>query len=101
MEMEVGRRLATAREYLGLSQENVAKIMHITIEEVRVYEGRHFINPTELKPFLKLYGITKEDLYNNDKDIIKNIKGFNKLSEHDKKEVIGLFKLLKDIKKRR
>lgn len=99
--MEVGKRLAAAREYLGLSQKDVAKIIHITIEEVRVYEDRYFINPTELKPFLKLYGITKEDLYNNDKDIIKNIKGFNKLSKHDKKEVIGLFKLLKNIKKRR
>lgn len=99
--MEVGKRLATAREYLGLTQNQVANILHITIEELKIYETRHYINAVELKPFLKLYRITKEDLYNNDKDIIKNIKGFNKLSEHDKKEVIGLFKLLKDIKRRR
>lgn len=99
--MEVGKRLATAREYLGLTQNQVASVLHITIEELKIYEKRHYINAVELKPFLKLYKITKEDLYNNDEDIIKNIKGFNKLSEHDKKEVIGLFKLLKDIKKRR
>lgn len=99
--MEVGKRLATAREYLGLTQNQVASVLHITIEELKIYETRHYINAVELKPFLKLYKITKEDLYNNDEDIIKNIKGFNKLSEHDKKEVIGLFKLLKDIKKRR
>ena len=47
MEMEVGRRLAQAREYLELSQEQVADILEITIEEVRIYEGRHFINPIE------------------------------------------------------
>ena len=99
--MEVGKRLAMAREYLGLTQNQVANILHITIEELKTYETRHYINAVELKPFLKLYRITKEDLYNNDKDIIKNIKGFYKFNEHDKKEVIGLFKLLKDIKKRR
>lgn len=99
--MEVGKRLVIAREYLGLTQNQVANILHITIEELQHYEQRHYINTIELKPFLKLYGITKEDLYENDKDIIKNIKGFNKLSEHDKKEVIGLFKLLKEFKKRR
>ena len=101
MEMEVGKRLTLAREYLELTQEQVADILEITIEEVRVYEGRHFINPIELKPFLELYRITKEDLYENDKDITKNIKGFEQLSKKDKKEVIGLLKMLKEFKKRR
>lgn len=101
MEMEVGRRLAQAREYLELSQEQVADILEITIEEVRIYEGRHFINPIELKPFLELYRVTKEDLYENDKDITKYVKGFEKLSKKDKKEVVGLLRLLKEFKKRR
>lgn len=101
MEMEVGKRLVIAREYLELTQEQVASILHISLEELKIYEARHYISPVELKPFLKLYGITIEDLYENDKDITINIKGYNKLSQHDKKEVINLFKFLKEIKKRR
>ena len=54
--MEVGKRLVKAREYLDLSQNQVAAILHITIEELQIYEARHFISPVELKPFLKLYG---------------------------------------------
>ena len=99
--MEVGKRLTLAREYLELTQEQVADILEITIEEVRIYEGRHFINPIELKPFLKLYKITTADLYENDKDITKNIKGFAKLGKQDKKEVFSLLKMLKEFKKRR
>lgn len=99
--MEVGKRLALAREYLKLTQEQVADILEITIEEIRIYEGRHFINPIELKPFLELYGITTKDLYENDKDITKNIKGFEKLSKQDKKEIFNLLKMLKEFKKRR
>ena len=73
--MEVGKRLAKAREYLDLSQNQVVSILHITIEELQMYEERHYINPAELSPFLKLYGITKEDLYENGKDIedLKNL----------------------------
>ena len=95
--MEVGKRLAKAREYLDLSQNQVVSILHITIEELQMYEERHYINPTELSPFLKLYGITKEDLYENDKDI----EGLENLSKKDKKEVKSLLKLLKEFKKGR
>ena len=100
-EMEVGKRLVVAREYLELTQDQVASILHISIEQLKIYEARHYINPVELKPFLKLYGITTEDLYENNKDITKNIKGFEKLCEHDKKQVIGLIKFVRDFKKRR
>ena len=99
--MEVGKRLVVAREYLGLTQNQVASILHITIEELKIYEARHYINPVELKPFLKLYGITTEDLYKNNKDITIKIKGFNKLNKHDKKEVVNLLKFLEEFKKRR
>lgn len=99
--MEVGKRLVIAREYLGLTENQVASILHITIEELKTYEARHFISPVELKPFLKLYGITKEDLYEKDEDITIKIKGFEKLSKQDKKEVFSLLKLLKEFKKRR
>ena len=99
--MEVGKRLVKAREYLDLSQNQVAAILNITIEELQIYEARHYISPVELKPFLKLYRITTKDLYENDKDITKNIKGFEKLSKQDKKEVFSLLKMLKEFKKRR
>lgn len=101
MEMEVGKRLVKAREYLDLSQNQVAAILNITIEELQIYETRHFISSVELKPFLKLYGVTIKDLYENDKDITKNIKGFEKLSKQDKKEVFSLLQMLKEFKKRR
>ena len=95
--MEVGKRLAKAREYLDLSQNQVAAILHITIEELQIYEARHFISPVELSPFLKLYGLKKEDLYENDKDI----EDLKNLSKKDRKEVKSLLRLLQDFKKGR
>lgn len=95
--MEVGKRLAKAREYLDLSQNQVAAVLHITIEELQIYEARHYISPVELSPFLKLYGLKKEDLYENDKDI-ENLKY---LSKKDRKEVKSLLRLLQDFKKGR
>lgn len=95
--MEVGKRLVKAREYLDLSQNQVAAILHITIEELQIYEARHYISPVELSPFLKLYGLKKEDLYKNDKDI----EDLKYLSKKDKKEVKSLLRLLQDFKKGR
>lgn len=95
--MEVGKRLAKAREYLDLSQNQVAAVLHITIEELQIYEARHYISPVELSPFLKLYGLKKEDLYENDKEI----EDLKYLSKKDRKEVKGLLRLLQDFKKGR
>lgn len=95
--MEVGKKLVKAREYLDLSQNQVAAILHITIEELQIYEARHYISPVELSPFLKLYGLKKEDLYKNDKDI----EDLKYLSKKDRKEVKGLLRLLQDFKKGR
>lgn len=95
--MEVGKRLAKAREYLDLSQNQVAAILHITIEELQIYEARHYISPVELSPFLKLYGLKKEDLYENDKEI----EDLKYLSKKDRKEVKSLLRLLQDFKKGR
>lgn len=95
--MEVGKRLVKAREYLDLSQNQVAAILHITIEELQIYEARHYISPVELSPFLKLYGLKKEDLYKNGKDI----EDLKYLSKKDRKEVKGLLRLLQDFKKGR
>ena len=95
--MEVGKRLAKAREYLDLSQNQVAEVLHITIEELQIYEERHYISPVELSPFLKLYGLKKEDLYENDKEI----EDLKYLSKKDRKEVKSLLRLLQDFKKGR
>ena len=82
---------------IDLSQNQVVSILHITIEELQMYEERHYINPAELSPFLKLYGITKEDLYENDKEI----EDLKYLSKKDRKEVKSLLRLLQDFKKGR
>ena len=95
--MEVGKRLAKARKYLDLSQNQVAAVLHITIEELQIYEARHYISPVELSPFLKLYGLKKEDLYENDKEI----EDLKYLSKKDRKEVKSLLRLLQDFKKGR
>ena len=95
--MEVGKRLAKAREYLDLSQNQVAAVLHITIEELQIYEARHYISPVELSPFLKLYGLKKEDLYENDEEI----EDLKYLSKKDRKEVKSLLRLLQDFKKGR
>ena len=46
--MEVGKRLVKAREYLDLSQNQVAAILNITIEELQIYEKRHYYSNKSL-----------------------------------------------------
>ena len=95
----MGKRLMQAREYLDLTQEQVARILKMSVEDIQEYENRHFIASCYLPPFLKLYKITEQDLYEEDEVLYAHLD-IKHLSQKDKKEVIGLLKFFNDIKRR-
>src|SRR5574344_876205 len=92
---QYGNKLRSAREFLGLTQEQVAKTLNMTRNMiVNIENNKRTIKPEELLAFSLLYGITMEDIILEEKKIDINnilfIKGFEDLSDHDKKEVLNL-----------
>lgn len=104
---KIGERLRKLRKYMGLTQEQVAKILNVGRDAIlRIEKGDRKINLQELMNFSKLYGISidellKEEYIYNSEDFAL-IKEFNKLSENDKKEIINMIEyknILKSQKK--
>jgi transcriptional regulator with XRE-family HTH domain len=53
---ELGSKLKTAREYLGLSQEEVSRILGLARSAVSLIEsGERKVNAAELKKFAEIY----------------------------------------------
>lgn len=104
---KIGERLRKLRKYMGLTQEQVAEILNIGRDAVlRIEKGERKIDLKELKNFSKLYSISMDELTTENCDInnseIAFARGFNKLSERDKKEIISLIEyknILKSQKK--
>lgn len=102
-EKKLGERLRITREYLELTQEHVAKIMNIGRDAIiRIEKGTRKVSTEELVKFSKLYRISIEDLLNNKNETYNTeqafVKGFEKLSEKDKKEILDLIKYKNEIK---
>lgn len=100
---KLGERLKEAREYLNLTQEQVAKILDIGRDAIiRIEKGTRKITSEELLNFSKLYNISINELLNNNEELYYSnqafARGFEKLSEQDKKEIINLIKLKNEIK---
>ena len=98
-----GERLRAAREFLGLTQEQVASTLNLTRNiVVNIENGNRAIKSDELYKFSKLYGITMEEIVSDEKPInMENqvfARGFDSLSEKDKKEIINLIKFKNDYK---
>lgn len=92
---KIGERLRKLRKYMGLTQEQVAEILNIGRDAVlRIEKGERKIDLNELMNFSKLYNISMDELMMEENDINNNeiafARGFNKLSERDKKEIISL-----------
>lgn len=96
----MGKRLMQAREYLDLTQEQVARILKMSVEDIQEYERRHFIASCYLPPFLKLYKITEEDLYSEEVEILYAHINTSKLTKKDKKEVLSLIHFFNSIKRK-
>ena len=92
-----GKKLKAAREFLGLTQEQVATTLNLTRNIiVNIENDNRSVKADELYKFAKLYGITMEEIVSDEKEIDMNnqvfARGFDSLSERDKQEIINLIK---------
>lgn len=99
----VGEKLRVAREFLNLTQEQVAQSLDLTRDVVlRIEGGKRNIRPEELLKFSKLYGISMEEIVSDEKSVDLSLpmfaRNFDKLSEKDKKEIISLIKFKESYK---
>lgn len=100
---KIGERLRKLRKYMGLTQQQVASILNIGRDAVlRIEKGDRKIDVEELINFSRLYNISIDEL-TSDEHIIGNseiafARGFNELSEKDKKEILSLIEYKNIIK---
>lgn len=92
---KIGERLRKLRKYMGLTQEQVAEILGIGRDAIlRIEKGERKIDLQELMNFSKLYNISMDELTMEEHNVSSNdiafARGFNDLSEKDKKEIISL-----------
>ncbi len=91
---KIGERLRKLRKYMGLTQEQVAEILKVGRDAIlRIEKGERKIDLQELLNFSKLYNISVDELITEKNSINNNVvfaRGFNQLSEKDKKEIINL-----------
>ena len=92
---KIGERLRKLRKYMGLTQEQVAEILSVGRDAIlRIEKGDRKIDLQELKNFSKLYNISMDELTMEEHTInssdVAFARGFNELSEKDKKEIISL-----------
>jgi transcriptional regulator with XRE-family HTH domain len=92
---KIGERLRKLRKYMGLTQEQVAEILSVGRDAIlRIEKGERKIDLQELISFSKLYNISMDELTTEEHTInssdVAFARGFNELSEKDKKEIISL-----------
>lgn len=92
---KIGERLRKLRKYMGLTQEQVAEIVSLGRDAIlRIEKGDRKIDLQELMNFSKLYNISMDELTAEEHIVSSNdiafARGFNELSEKDKKEIISL-----------
>lgn len=92
---KMGERLRKIRKCMGLTQEQVADNLNVGRDAIlRIEKGNRKIGLQELSNLSKLYHISINELIAEDYPIDNNdiafIRGFNGLSEKDKKEIISL-----------
>ena len=92
---KIGERLRNLRKYMGLTQEQVAEILSVGRDAIlRIEKGDRKIDLQELMNFSKLYNISMDELTMEEHTInssdVAFARGFNELSEKDKKEIISL-----------
>lgn len=96
---ELGTRLKKAREYLGLTQDDVAKLMGVSrVIITNIETGTRKVSAEELSKLSKIYGWKMEELLEGEKEE-KNIpmfaRSFGELSKEDQEEIINLIKFKK------
>lgn len=99
---KVGMKLRKAREYLNLTQEQVANILNVGRDAIlRIEKGTRKVSADELSNFSRLYKISMDEIMNDspyDSNEQAYARGFGKLSLKDQKEILDLIKLKNDYK---
>ena len=88
-------RLNEARKYLKLSQEIVARQMHLSRPTISAIEsGQRKVTAEELAGFSKLYGVSVDELMygktSGDAQVEMFARAFSELSDMDRKEIMNL-----------
>lgn len=103
---KIGERLHKLREFMGLTQEQVASILNIGRDAVlRIEKGIRKIDIQELIKFSKLYSVSVDEIINV-KPINQGLetsfaRSFDGLSDKDKKEILDLIAFKNEIKSKR
>lgn len=100
---KIGERLRQLREYMGLTQNQVASILEVGRDAIiRIEKGIRKIDIQELAKFSKLYSISIDELIKNETENQYKqemfARGFSSLSDKDKKEILDLIKYKNMIK---
>ena len=99
---KIGEKLRKAREYLSLTQAQVAAILNLGRDAIiRIENGTRKIDAEELSKFSELYKISIDEIVNLDTPVYTEnafARGFEKLSEQDQKEILNLIKLKNEYK---
>jgi DNA-binding XRE family transcriptional regulator len=89
-------KLKDARIYLGLTQEDVAKLMELNRNAIiSIENGSRKVSAEELAKFSKIYGWSMEELMEEnveDNMVPMFARTFNELSDKDKQEILNLIK---------
>lgn len=99
LEQALAERLRSEREYLGLSQDQVAKALDLPRAAVSAFEtGRRKVSSVELARLAKLYGTTPDRLLGSeapvDERTTRLFRATKKLSDHDKDQVLRFVEFL-------
>ena len=99
LNLELAERLRTEREYLGLSQEQVARALSLSRAAVSAIEtGRRKVSGVELGRLAKLYGTSTDRLLGTaapaDESVTQLFRATKNLSDHDKDQVLRFAEFL-------
>lgn len=94
---KIGDKLRSAREFLGLTQEQVASVLNMSRNTiVNIENNNRSVKSEELYNFSKLYGVKMEEFVAEETEINMNIpvfaRSFESLSEKDQQEILNLIK---------
>lgn len=101
---KIGIKLRKSREYMSLTQEQVAEILGIGRDAIlRIENGKRKISAEELLGFSKLYLVSIDELLHEDVNINYNnqafARGIENLSKKDQEEILNLIKYKNEINK--
>lgn len=99
IERELASRLREEREYLGMSQDQVAAALSLPRAAVSAFEtGRRKVSSAELAKLARLYGTTPDRLLGADTAVDEKatrlFRAAKNLSDHDKDQVLRFVEFL-------